>query len=120
MNLYSKYKSAILTGSKLDQMIFIFDEIMKLIYQAKKCADARDHEGKYKHLTKASDVFYEMHASLNVEELPKETLFFVQFLVETLKKLHSLHTSSSTNEDYDNLLDSIRQMRDLIASTAQE
>jgi len=104
----------------MDQMIFIFDEIMKLVYQAKKCFEAEDHEGKYKNLTKVTDVLYEMRSSLNVEELPKETLFFIQFLVEMIKKTHNLHLSSASSEDYVGLLDAIRQMRDFISSIAKE
>lgn len=116
MNLKSleKYKiTTVKTSDTVNQMLFVFDESIKLLYLAKKALDEKDHDLKQSILMKIVDIFMVLRSGVNTEA-GEIIVMLDKFYEGTITKIHQVNISSKGSEDIDVVIDSIKQVRDSI------
>jgi flagellar protein FliS len=121
MNLHKKYKTAsVTTGNKTQQMVFVFDEVIKILYQVKKNMEANEIEERHKNLSKAIDVFYAMRTGIDIENGGEPAKHLDNFYILTIKAMEDLNIHNKSNiEEVDRLSKSIREVRDSISEAAK-
>ncbi len=116
MNLDSleKYKmTAVKTSDVANQMLFVFDESIKLLHLAKKALDEKNYGLKHQLLIKIVDVFMMLRSGSNTET--EETVILLDKFYETaITKLHQININSVDSGDINVVIDSIKQVRDSI------
>ena len=74
MLAFEKYKAATATTSDTShQLIFIFDEIIKLLHTAKKAIENGDHEMKFKAISRIVEVLYILKSGVDPETKDEST-----------------------------------------------
>ncbi len=121
MNLYKKYKTAsVTTGNKIQQMVFVFDEVIKLLYHVKKNIETNNTEEQHKNLSKAIDVFYAMRTGVDIENGGEPAKHLDNFYILTIKAMENLNIHNKGSiEEIDKLHKSIREVRDAISEAAK-
>ena len=121
MNLYKKYKTAsVTTANKIQQMVFVFDEVIKLLYQVMKNIETNNTEEQHKNLSKAIDVFYAMRTGVDIENGGEPAKHLDNFYILTIKAMENLNIHNKGSiEEIDKLYKSIREVRDAISEAAK-
>ena len=113
-----QYKSAnISAGDPVKQLVFIFDEVLKLLYVAQKAIKEKQYEAKYKALTKISDVFYLLKSGLNTEAEGegKELIQKLDsFYDVAIYNIHQINFKSEDPQDVDKVTKSVTLVRDCL------
>ena len=109
-----KYKVASVKNSDtINQMLFVFDESIKLLYLAKKALAEKNYESKHNILTKIADTFIVLRSGVNVEA-GEIIVMLDKFYEDVINKIHQINIKSSDPEDMNVIIDSIKQVRDSI------
>jgi flagellin-specific chaperone FliS len=109
-----KYKVASVKNSDtINQMLFVFDESIKLLYLAKKALAEKNYESKHNILTKIADTFIVLRSGVNVEA-GEIIVMLDKFYEDVINKIHQINIKSSDPEDMNIIIDSIKQVRDSI------
>lgn len=118
---FDKYKTtAATTASTENQLIFIFDESIKLLHTTKKAIEKRDHETKYKSLTKIIDSFYILRSGID-KNLDKEEFKTIDnFYYFTIRGLEEINMKDGPADEIDIFIESFSQVRSSISSTMKE
>ena len=118
-NPYAKYASASITTShEVQQLILAYDEVLKLLYQAKKCSDNKDIEGKFNNLDKVSSIFLALKGGIT--SLDHEILKSLdEFYGATIIEVNKINLAPYPTEELDKLIAQIRGVRDATATAAQ-
>lgn len=118
-NPYAKYTStSITTGHEAQQLIVVYDEILKLLYQAKKCLENGDIEGKFKNLDKVLSIFLALQSGIS--SLDHEIVRSLdRFYGATIIQVNKLNMSTSATEEMDKFIAQIRKVRDATVAAAQ-
>lgn len=121
MNLHKKYQTAsITTGNKIQQMVFVFDEVIKLLYQLKKNIEANQIEERHKNLSKAIDIFYAMRTGIDLKNGGEAAKHLDNFYTLTIKVMEDLNIYQKNNiAEIDKLSKSIGEVRDTISEAAK-
>lgn len=113
-----KYKSATVSGGDpVKQLVFIFDEVLKLLYIAQKAMKEKDYETKFKSLTKISDVFYVLKSGLRPEgegEGKDLIKMLDSFYDATIYNVHQLNLKSDDYTEVDKVIKAMSTVRDSI------
>lgn len=123
-NPVEKYKVATVKNSDaINQMLFVFDESIKLLYLAKKAFEEKDHDLKHKLLIKIADTFMVLRSGVNTEA--GEIIVMLDKFYETvINNIYQINIKSSNPDDLNVVIDSIKQVRDSIqeaqAKSAEE
>ena len=121
MNPYSKYKSAAVhTQDSIGQIITVFDETIKLLYQAKKCIEKTDIEGKHNAFTKAYDIFFSLHAGIDKSSGHEILISLDIFLISVINKIFVLNSTVNDLSELDKLIETISGVRDTIQEQAKK
>jgi len=122
-DLYSKYKTAsATTDSQAQKLMFIFDESIRLLYQAKQCMENGDIEGKYKKLTKVENVFHNLCSDSNEISDPQEAATIKQinnFFMLTVRKLQAINMFKEKIEEIDVVIKGISNIRDGLVGNSE-
>ena len=109
-----KYKVASVKNSDtINQMLFVFDESIKLLYLAKKALAEKTYESKHNILTKIADTFIILRSGVNLEA-GEIIVMLDNFYEDVINKIHQINIKSSDPEDMNVIIDSIKQVRDSI------
>jgi flagellin-specific chaperone FliS len=109
-----KYKVASVKNSDtINQMLFVFDESIKLLYLAKKALAEKNYESKHNILTKIADTFIVLRSGVNVET-GEIIVMLDKFYEDVINKIHQINIKGSDPEDMNVIIDSIKQVRDSI------
>ncbi len=120
MDPYAQYKSvAIKYVNKTQQVVLIFDEVIKKLYQAKKSAQENDVGEKYKSLRKAADIFDTVRTGIDVEDGNETMGYFDRFLFSASMEMERLNIEDDIIEDTQKLIDAVRGVRDTIVTAAE-
>ena len=113
-----KYKSATVSGGDpVKQLVFIFDEVLKLLYIAGKAMKEKDYETKFKSLTKISDVFYVLKSGLKPEgegEGKELIKMLDSFYDATIYNIHQLNMKADDASEVDKVIKSMSMVRDAL------
>jgi flagellar protein FliS len=118
-NPYSRYTStSISTGNEAQQLIFVFDEVLKLLYKAKKAIDAGEIEEKYKAIDKAANIFMLLRTGVSSTEhdLVKG---LDNFYAATGDQLLKLNSKPSPAEECSKIIELVKKVRDALLQSAQ-
>ena len=120
-NPYAKYKIASATTDNPGQkLLFIFDEVIKTLYQVKKCMEDNDIEGKYKKLAKLEDVFNTLSMGLDTtvtDDNSKDAIKSLEhFYLLTAAKLADINIHNKI-EEIDVIVDGISNLRSTLTET---
>lgn len=120
MKAFEKYKSAaVATSDTSHQLIFIFDELTKLLHTAQKALGESDHEVKFKALARAIEVFYILKSGIDVENADESTKTLDTFYGATIAQLENLNMSAEKPEELQGMIDAIVEVRSALV-TANE
>jgi flagellar biosynthetic protein FliS len=115
MNSYIKYQVASATTyNKTQQLVFVFDEVIKALYQTQKSINGNDIEGKHRYLNKAVDAFYVLQRSLNARSRDGIVSCFSKFNILSIRKLQSIGISDSGKQELDKVIKAVRSIRNAL------
>ncbi len=114
-----KYKLATVKNSDTtNQMLFVFDESIKLLHLAKKALAEKNLDSKHNILMKIVDTFIILRSGANTEA-GEIIVMLDKFYENVINKIHKINIKSSNPDDIDVVIDSIKNVRDSIKE-AQE
>ena len=115
MNPYFKYQRASATSdNKIQQMVFLFDEVIKSLYQAQKSINNNDAEGKHNNLSKVIDVFYTLYYSADIEGGGNVAKLFNNFNIISIQKLQDINLNNSNQQDLDEIIKVVGSVRNVL------
>ncbi|MFK7973615.1 MAG: flagellar protein FliS [Rickettsiaceae bacterium] len=104
-----KYKNATVTGSAKQQMVFVLDEMLKLLFQAKAAMEKQDYETKFKALSKVTDGLYILRSGID-PDLDANTKMLHDFYSVTIDKLEQINLSGKDPEELQLVISTITQL----------
>lgn len=115
MNPFEKYKTAVAyTSNPKNQMIFVFDEILRLLYKAKKAIGEKDYEKKYKTLIAAINVFYLLKDGVNQASSDENHKAIERFYGATIDQLENINLRAQEPEEVDIIINAIIEIREAL------
>lgn len=115
MDPLKKYKTAaVTTTDTARQLLFVFDEIIKLLYVSRKAIENREYEKKFKFLTQATEVFYSLRAGLDIEKGGELLGLLDKFYISIIDKINHVNMHGDDPVEVDSLIQSISIVRDSI------
>ena len=115
MNPYFKYQRVSATSdNKTQQMVFVFDEVIKSLYQAQKSINNNDVEGKHNNLSKVIDVFYTLYYSVDIEGGSDAAKLFNNFNIISIQKLQDINLNNSNQQDLDEIIKVVGSVRNVL------
>ncbi len=109
-----KYKLATVKNSDTaNQMLFVFDESIKLLHLAKKALAEKNLDSKHNILIKIVDTFIILRSGANTEA-GEIIVMLNQFYENVINKIHQINIKSSNPDDIDVVIDSIKNVRNSI------
>ena len=121
MLAFEKYRTATATTSDSShQLIFIFDEVMKLLHTAKKAMEDGDHEMKFKAISRVVEVFYILKSGVDPETMDESTKAIDTFYGATIARLEQINMSDVGAEEMQPLIDALGEVRSAIIASISD
>jgi flagellar biosynthetic protein FliS len=118
MLAFEKYRTAAATTTDSShQLIFIFDEVMKLLHRAQKGIVERDLETKFKALSRAIEVFYILKSGIDLETADESTKTIDVFYGATIVQLEKINMTDGEAEELQLMIDAIGEVRSAIITS---
>ena len=112
MTASEKYKTTTATtGDTPNQLIFIFDEITKLLHVAQKALKNEEHEIKFKSLSKVVEVLNALKSTIDIENADENTKALDGFYSSTISQLDEVNLVGTKSEELQNVINAITQLR---------
>jgi len=116
---FSKYRTATaMTSNSSNQLLFIFDEVVKLLYQAKRAIGEQDIETKYKALNRATEVFYILKSGSDAQQGENHKKID-NFYGSTIYALERANIYATTPEDIDPLINGLKEVRKALKESTE-
>jgi flagellar protein FliS len=108
---YAAYKTAHhTTENKTQQIVMIYDGLMRIIYQAKQAISDNNIQERFNLLEKTSQVILALQASLDFENGGELAKILDSYYDSIYTKVHLINQSNNPS-DCDSLIEDIRGMR---------
>ncbi|MDP4708438.1 MAG: flagellar protein FliS [Rickettsiaceae bacterium] len=121
MKAFEKYRStAVATSDTSRQLIFIFDEIMKLLHSAQKAMGERDHETKFKALSRVIEVFYILKSGVDLKTDDESNKALDTFYGATIVNLERINTTGEEPEELLSMIEAIAEVRSALVASVKE
>lgn len=121
MDPLSKYKTAtVVTSSVVRQLMFVLDEIIKLLHKAKKAMEEKDFETKFKTLSKVSETFYNLRAGINEEKGGDLVGLLDNFYKAIVIRVEKVNIQGEDPAEIDEIIKSVYIVRDSIKDTVEQ
>ena len=108
---YQSYTAATHTVAKTQQIIMLYDGVIRFVQQAKEAIAEKRIEDRYKILIKASDVIQGMQACLDFENGGEIARILYGFYSSIDGRIFSIHRTNSI-ETCDEIIAEMKTMRD--------
>lgn len=119
MTPLEKYKNTTAsTSSTQNQLIFIFDEILKLLFSAKKAIGERDHKLKFRILSKIIEVLYTLKMGVNQDFTKESNQTIDVFYGSTIYQLENINIKGEEPEELQPIIDAISAIRQALMKEA--
>ncbi len=117
-----KYKNVQFSTPHLTgKMLFVIDEVLKMLYVAQKAVSQKDYELKYNTILKIVDVIVTLRSGINASSASQELLILDNLYVSAIDELNEINVNSTDPKDFDTIIGAFKQIRDSIeASDAKE
>ncbi|MBN8511802.1 MAG: flagellar protein FliS [Rickettsiales bacterium] len=117
MNAIEKYKTAtVSTSNTTTQMIFIYDELTKLLLQAQKAIEDKAYETKFKNLAKVIEVFYILKSGLPQDSSDEAIKIMDNFYGATINILENANMKGESPEEIQPAIDAIKDIKTSLSS----
>ena len=117
MSPLEKYKAtAAVTSSSNNQLIFIFDEILKLLLSAKKALGEKKHEVKFKALSRVIEVFYILKTGIDPETMDERNKVIDAFYGSTIHQLENINMKGEEPEELQAIIEAVSEIRAALVS----
>ena len=115
MDAYNKYKTAAIAApSTKGKLVFIFEEVMKLLYTAKKAIEVKDYTTKYKSLQKISNVFLTLRSGVDLEKDPELGKVLDGFYREIIGKVNFINLAAKDTQEITDVIELVGTVRNAI------
>lgn len=112
MNPLEKYKNTTAyTSSTQNQLIFIFDEILKLLYSAKKAMNEKKQELKFRTLSRVIEVLYTLKMGVIQDFSQSSNQAIDIFYGATIYQLENINIKGTDPEELKPIIDAISEIR---------
>lgn len=112
MLAFEKYKAATATTTDTShQLIFIFDEVIKLLHTAKKAIENGDHEMKFKAISRIVEVFYILKSGVDPETKDENTKAIDKFYGATIVQLEQININTEPSAEINSLIEALNEVR---------
>lgn len=112
MSPLEKYKTtAAVTSSSNSQLIFIFDEILKLLLSAQKAIEEKKHETKFKALTRVIEVLYILKTGIDQESTDEQVKAINKFYGSTIYQLEDINIKTEKPGQLQPIIEAISEIR---------
>lgn len=118
-NKYQAYAAATQTVAKTQQIIMLYDGIIKLIQQGKDAIRENRIEDRFNLILKASNIIHGLQGCLDFENGGEIAKVLYSFYSSVDNKLFSVHRSNSV-EMCDEVIADLKQMRDAWAAVDEQ
>lgn len=108
---FKAYSRANHTVAKTRQIVMLYDGMIRFMQQAKDAIEAKDVEGRYKRLLRASEIIMGLQSSLDFQNGGDAARVLYDFYSHIDARIISIHRSNST----DTCEEVIAQLRDMRA-----
>ena len=109
---YQSYATATQTVARTQQIVMLYDGIIRFVQQAKDAILEKRIEDRYKILTKASDVILGLQSCLDFENGGQIARVLYGFYSSIDSRIFSIHRTNSI-ETCDEVIAEMKQMRDV-------
>lgn len=117
MDPFQKYKSASMsTDDSVKRLLFVLDEVLKLLYVAQKALGEKDYESKYKTLSKVTDVFYILRSGVDLENGGDAIKMLDNFYASAIHNLQQANIKAESPEELDSIIKAVSIVKDTIKS----
>jgi flagellin-specific chaperone FliS len=121
MKEFEKYRSAAATTSNTShQLIFIFDEIIKLLHSAQKAMSEGDYEAKFKALSRVIEVFYILKSGVDLKNSNESNKALDIFYGATIVNLEKINITGENPEELQSMISAIAEVRTALVTAAGE
>lgn len=121
MDPFQKYKTATLsTDDSVKKLLFVFDEVIKLLYSAQKALGEKDYESKHKNLSKAIEVFYILKSGIDDKSEGDALRMMNNFYISAIHNLEQANLNAESAEDLDSVVSAIVIVRDSIKAELEK
>ncbi len=110
-NKYQAYAAATQTVAKTQQIIMLYDGVIRLVQQAKEAISQRRIEDRYNLLIKASEIINGLQGCLDFENGKEIAGILFSFYSTVESRIFSIHRTNSL-EVCDEVIADLKQMRD--------
>jgi flagellar biosynthetic protein FliS len=116
MSPLEKYKAtAATTSSNNNQLIFIFDEVLKLLLSAQKAIEEKKYETKFKALTRVIETLYILKAGIDSESKDEQIKAIDIFYGSTIYQLEDINIKGDKPEALQPIIKAISEVRAALA-----
>ena len=109
---YQSYAAATQTVAKTQQIVMLYDGVIRFIQQAKDAINDKRIEDRYKILTKASDVIMGLQACLDFDNGGQIARVLYSYYSSIDSRIFSVHRSNNL-ETCDEIIGDLKKMRDV-------
>ncbi len=109
---YQAYATATQTVAKTQQIVMLYDGVIRFVQQAKEAIRERRIEDRYNLLLKASEVIAGLQGCLDFEQGGDVAKVLYNFYSSIESRMFSIHRSNSL-ETCDEIIADLKQMRDV-------
>lgn len=118
-NKYMAYAAATQTVGKTQQIIMLYDGVIKLIQQSKDAIREQRIEDRYNLVLKASNIIHGLQGCLDFENGGEIAKILFSFYSTVDNKLFTIHRTNSI-ESCDSVIEDLKQMRDAWVAIDQQ
>lgn len=116
-----KYKTTVATTtSVMHQLMFVLDEIIKLLHKAKKAIEEKDFETKFNALNKITDTFYNLRAGINVDKGGEIVVLLDNFYRAIVTRVEKVNIEGDNPSEIDEIVKSVYIVRDSIKDSVEK
>lgn len=108
---YQAYLSANQTVAKTQQIVMLYDGVIRLVQQAKEAICERRIEDRFNLLSKASNIIHGLQGCLDFENGKEIAGVLYSFYSSVDNRIFSIHRDNSTTT-CDEIIKDLKQMRD--------
>lgn len=107
----AKYQTSVVnTSDTIGQIVFIFEEIIKILYTTKAAMADKDFDTKYKNLTQISKILVDVRSRLEIESHIIVKMFD-DWCEKVIFRLHHINVNSEDPETLVEIIDSVKMVR---------
>ena len=112
----NKYASAKNNVGKIRKAINLYDQIIFHLTLAKQAIGAKDLDGRYENITKASDIATKLLLAIDPNDNSKEITLFRTFYKQMILAMQAIVINNQSSEEVDKIIELVKKIRETFNS----